>query len=110
MVSFTASDPVFSVRRRTKSLLTLLSAVIGAYGKFILFYFDDVTTFFPSISLIRLAPRTNIWSLTSKLVSKCLQGVNWWLFTLSSKILAGWLSFSADRKTKPRLLTDFHAT
>lgn len=58
MVSFTARDPVFSVRRRTKflltSVLTLLSAVIGAYGKFFLvfsfFFFYDVITFLPSIS------------------------------------------------------------
>lgn len=92
-MSFMARDPVFSVRRRTKFILTLLSAVIGAYVKFcffdFFFFFDDVITFFPSISLTRLAFRTNIWFLTSKLESKSLQGVNWWLFTLSSNILAG---------------------
>lgn len=39
IVSFMARDPVFSVRRRTKFILTLLSAVIGAYVKFCFFDF-----------------------------------------------------------------------
>lgn len=61
---FYGKKPVFSVRRRTKFLLTLLSAVIGACGKFL--FVGDVITFLSSIPLTPLAFKTNIWSLTSK--------------------------------------------